>query len=206
MAKGKLAIILGVDGAGKSTVMRRLETLGFHTSHWRMVRQAGGVWTDLVDRASDTLQTLHGKERTGFLLKLLDAEWNGCILPRLGAPRDVVCDGFYLQMLAKELVLGDGDIGALLDASPLAGDELLVLIDVPAELALRRKNGRAISPYECFRSPADFLEFQASLREQLLAMVSGWTHVVVNGTSHENAVASEVADILENHGLVPSPR
>lgn len=206
MANGKLAIIVGIDGAGKSTVVRRLGGLGYQTSHWRMLRHVSGHWADRVDNATDTLENLRRRERTGFILTLLKGEWNACILPHLVANRDVVCDGFYLRPLVKELVFGDGDVDAVLKASPLAGDELVVLIDVPVEVAVRRKQGHEISAYECFTSPADFAEFQAKQREQLLTMVNAWNHVVVDGTEHEDVVTSEVAGILENHGVLPGAR
>lgn len=206
MADGKVAIIVGIDGAGKSTVVRRLCSLGYQTSHWRMLRDVNGDWADRVDNAAATMSHLRGRERTGFILALIEGEWNACILPHLIANRDVVCDGFYLRSLAKELVFGDGDVDAVLKSSPLVGHELVVLIDVPVEVAERRKEGHEISAYECFSSPTDYLAFQAKQREQLLTIVNGWNHVVVDGTGHEDLVASEVAGILKSHGVLPFAR
>jgi thymidylate kinase len=206
MPNGKLAIIVGIDGAGKSTVVRRLGGFGYQTSHWRMLRDVNGDWADRVDNAAAKMRDLRGRERTRFVLDLLEGEWNACILPHLIADRDVVCDGFYLRSLAKELVFGDGDIDAVLKSSPLAGDELVVLIDIPVEVAERRKRGHEISAYECFDSPADFLEFQARQREQLRTIVNAWNHVVVDGTGHEDLVVSEIAAILAKHGVLPGAR
>ena len=199
-------IIVGIDGAGKSTVVRHLAGRGYQTSHWRMLRHVSAQWAERVDNAATTLQGLRGRERTGFILTLMDAEWNACILPHVAAGQDVVCDGFCLRPLAKELVFGDGDVEAVVGASPLIGDELVVMIDVPVEVAVRRKQGHAISAYECFSSSADFAEFQAVQREQLLTMVNARTHVVVDGTGPEDVVAREVVRILEQRGLFPRAR
>jgi thymidylate kinase len=206
MRNSKLAIIVGIDGAGKSTVVRRLCGLGYQTSHWRRLRDVSDEWADRVDNAVATMSELRGRERTAFILDLVEGEWNACILPHLIANRDVVCDGFYLRSLAKELVFGDGDVDAVLRSSPLAGDELVVLIDVPVDVAERRKRGEEISAYECFASPTDFLEFQARQREQLLTIANAWNHVVVDGTGREELVTSAVAGILQTHGVLPGAR
>ena len=200
-SSGKVAIIVGIDGAGKSTVLRRLRS--FHTSHWRMLRQVSSEWADRVDNAAETMSNLRGRERTAFILQLIEAEWNASILPNLTAGRDVVCDGFYLRPLIKEMVFGDGDVDAVLEASPLAGDELVLFIDVPVDVAVRRKQGHAISGYECFSSPADFADFQAAQRERLLALLGEWNHVRIDGTQSEHDVAAEVQRALTIHGITP---
>jgi thymidylate kinase len=198
---GKVAIIVGIDGAGKSTVLRRLT--GLQTSHWRMLRHVNSQWSDRVDKAAETMSKLRGRERTAFILALIEGEWNACIAPNLAAGRDVVCDGFYLRPLVKEMVFEDGDVDAVTKASPLSGEELVVVVDVPVDVALRRKHGHEISGYECFTSPADFAEFQASQREQLLEVVSTWNHVIVDGTQSEQDVAAEVETVLANNGIFP---
>jgi thymidylate kinase len=149
------------------------------------------------------MRKLRGSDRTAFILKLLDGEWRECILPHLLGGRDVVCDGFFLRPLVKEMVFGDGDVNAVLNASPLTGDELVILIDVPVDEAVRRKRGTEISAYECFTSPTDFADFQAKQREQLQTVLTGWHHVVVDGTASEEIVSAEVERILVNHGMLP---
>ena len=203
MTAGRVAIIVGIDGAGKSTVVRRLT--GFQTSHWRKLRHVSSAWAERVDNAAETMKSLRGRDRTAFIVALLEGEWRSCIVPHLVAGRDVVCDGFYLRSLVKEMVFGDGDVAAVVNASPLRGDELVILIDVPVEVAVLRKQGDEISAYECFTSPADFAEFQARQREQLLEVVTAWNHVVVDGTASEEVVAGEVECVLASHGLLPEP-
>jgi thymidylate kinase len=198
---GKVAIIVGIDGAGKSTVLRRLRS--FQTSHWRMLRQVSSEWADRVDNAAETMSKLRGRDRTAFILQLIEGEWKECILPNLTAGRDVVCDGFYLRPLIKEMVFGDGDVDAVLKASPLAGDELVLFVDVPVDVAVRRKHGHAISGYECFSSPADFADFQAAQRERLLALLGEWNHVRIDGTQSEADVSADVQRVLMIHGITP---
>jgi thymidylate kinase len=202
LASSRVAIIVGIDGAGKSTVIRRL--MGYQTSHYRMLRHVSTEWATRIDGAEVAMSQLRGKERTEFILELVEAEWNTCIAPNLVAGRDVVCDGFYLRPLVKEMVFGDGDVDAVLNASPLTGDELVVMIDTPVELAVRRKHAHEISRYECFTSPADFADFQTRQQEQLLNVLTAWNHVIVDGTQNEDVVAREVLRTLEQEGILPA--
>jgi len=201
---GRLAIVVGVDGAGKSAVVRRLAELGFATSHWRMLRQVDERWAERVDTASKQIRELRGTERLALIRELVDGEWNACIRPRLAANQDVVCDGFYVRFLAKEAVYGECDVSELARMSPLSGGELVVLIDTPVVVVVERKRGQPISPYECLTGPEDFAEFQTRQRAQLLTTILSWDHVVVDGARAEDIVASAVQRILVGRGFVPA--
>jgi thymidylate kinase len=200
---GQLVIVVGIDGAGKSTVVRQLGRRGYITSHWRELRQVSAEWADLVDHAPETMSNRRGKDRTAFVLELMRGEWRHGIWPRLAADQDVVCDGFYLRPMVKERIFGDGDCAALEQASPLSGDELVLVIDVPVDVAVARKRGQQITAYECFTGPADFPIFQARQREHLLEVARSWRHVVVDGTRSEQDVLEEVNQVLVEHAIRP---
>src|SRR5262249_42490429 len=82
---GKLAIVVGIDGAGKSTIIRRLAGIGYATSHWRMLAHLDANLAPLVNNASEVMFSLRGRDRTDFLLKLVKAEWAASIRPLLAA-------------------------------------------------------------------------------------------------------------------------
>lgn len=203
--RGKLAIVVGIDGAGKSTVMRRLAWAGYQTSHWRRLADLPSALGEEVRHAAERMEQLRGADRTAFIVRLVEGEWEWCIQPRLVAGLDVVCDGFFLRPLVKEQVFGDGDLEALRRASPLSGEELVVMIDVPVAVAVGRKRGQPISRYECFSGPDDFAAFQERQRDELLRAIRGRNHRIVDGTRDEEAIAREVESILAEHGIAPGP-
>ncbi len=203
LPSGKLAIVVGIDGAGKSTVVRRLAALGYLTSHWRDLPHPDRRTAERIARAATIVSELKGPERTAFLRWLVEAEWRLAIEPQLRAGRDVIGDGFYLRPLIKEIIFGDGDVAALLAGSPLSGHELVVMIDVPVDEAVRRKGDGEISRYECFTGPDDFREFQARQRVLLLDTIRSWNHVVVDGARDVELVTSDVRQILDQHGIRP---
>lgn len=204
--RGKLAIVVGIDGAGKSTVMRRLAERGFLTSHWRRLRGVDEGWAEFVASAPRVIRTLRGPDRAQLVVKLVEGEWSNLIAPRLAAGQDVVADGLYLKPFVKELLYEECSVDDISRASPLTGLELVIMLDVPVEVAVRRRAGQPISQYECFAGPDDFADFQAKQRERLLSTIQAWNHVVVDGNRDAGDVEADVVSILEQAGFVPPRR
>ena len=204
--RGKLCILAGIDGSGKTTLLNSLEIRGFNVSHWRRLKLSLSLLeASKLNFANPSwvVQQLEGRARFDFLWAYIDAEWKHVISPNLEKSNNVIADGFLVRFLAKEMAYNKLDSQLFLDNSPLTGDEQILIIDTPPELALERKG--EISPYECFTGRSDFLDFQKKQRDNLFEISSHFRQQVFDGTAPKEILLDRVLDFLRNERFTASP-
>ncbi len=138
---GKLIVILGIDGSGKSTVINSLEELGYRVTHWRRLRN---IIKDLnfINPAQE-VQTLDGEARLKFISKYIESEWKYLIKPYLERGVDVISDGYFVRFYAKEKVYQRLNIKRLKKHLFLPTNVMFILLDTPPVIALERKNEKS---------------------------------------------------------------
>lgn len=203
MKKGKLVILVGIDGSGKSTLLSYLESRGYFTSHWRKLHNFSLPRPLNFENPGDAVQDLNGQERLDFIWAYIDSEWKYLIKPTLEIGKNVISDGFFIRFFIKEKIYKKLPINELLERSPLTGNEFLIMIDVPPEIAFKRKAILKVSPYECFKNPEDFVYFQTLQRKALLKYIEKLPHIVVNGVLTKEKLANEVLKILNENQIAP---
>lgn len=204
MKKGKLVILVGIDGSGKSTLLSYLESKGYFVSHWRRLASFSLPKPLNFKNPAEVVQTLRNQKRLEFIWGYISSEREYLIRPALEVGRNVISDGFFIRFLIKEKIYKKLPIKELLKRSPLSGKEFIIMVDVPPEIALKRKIKRKISPYECFRNPEDFVYFQSLQRKALLKFVKKFPHVVVKGVLSKKELAEEVLLKLKENRIEPN--
>lgn len=99
MKKGKLVILAGIDGSGKTTILSFLESKGYFISYWRKLSFLPISRSLNFKNPAEIVQTLKGQERLEFIWKYIKAEWEYLIKPRIEVGEDVVSDGFFIRFL-----------------------------------------------------------------------------------------------------------
>lgn len=203
MKKAKLVILVGIDGSGKSTILSYLEKKGYLVSHWRKLAKLPLSKSLNFRNPAEVVQTLSGKKRFKFLWRYIDSEWKYLIRPALEHGNNIVSDGFFIRFLTKEKIYQKLAVTEFVKRSPLMGKELIIMIDVPPQVALERKKKLIISPYECLKSPDDFIYFQSLQRKILLELIKRFPHVVIDGTLPKEKLAKKVLLVLKENQIEP---
>ena len=200
--EGRLVILAGIDGSGKSSLLASLEHYGFVVSHWKRLRNVQLAKPLDFETPSQKVQMLSGKDRLVFIANYIKAEWNYLILPRLKQKKNVISDGFFIKFYAKECVYKRLDIDKLLSYSPLTGREFFILIDVPPLVAAERKKGIGVTPYECLHSAEDFILFQGKQRKILLSFIQNFDYVIIDGMQSKGTLLREVLYELKKRSIL----
>jgi len=203
MKKGNLVILVGIDGSGKSTLLANLENKGYFTSHWRKLKGLSLQTPLNFENPGEIVQTLKGQKRLKFIWGYVSSEYDYLIKPALSVGKSVISDGFFIRFLIKEKIYKRLPIRELLKRSPLRGDEFIIMIDVSPKIAYERKIGLEISPYECFKTPEDFVYFQSLQRKFLLDYIKEFPHLVINGELPRNKLARIVLNALKENQIYP---
>jgi thymidylate kinase len=196
---GRLSIVLGIDGSGKSTAMAHLRSHGYAISHWKHLKDAGYDALNFTN-PSEELSVLRGTARLDYIRPYIVGEWE-LVAAELTAGVDVISDGLYVKFYVKERIYDRLDLAALAKLDPLPADTLFVVLDTPPEVAMARKT--SVTPYECFTGPEDFVAFQSLQRQAIFDYVAARPNVVVNGLRDKHAVANDVMAVLQEHGITP---
>lgn len=211
MQTGKFVTIEGPDGAGKTTVIKKLvETLqkrGFN--HIFTTREPGGsaiseqirhVILDVENTAMDarTEALLYAAARRQHLVEK--------VIPALDEGKLVICDRFIDSSLAYQGIarnIPTADIWAINhfaieDYLP----DLTLLIDVPAEIGLERiytaKNQRQFD-----RLDQEGLDFHNLVRNAFLAFEKEEDRIVlIDGEQAIDAVVADCIKELEKHQII----
>lgn len=200
--KGKLAVILGIDGCGKSSVVSRLHSEGYSTTHWKKLKKLNIPLN--FTNPGEKIQTLKGEERLNFLKKYIFSEWYYLINPKLKAGLDVIANSFFFKFYAKEIIYKRLSIKQLEKLNPLTGAEIIIFLDTPPAIALERKAKLNLTPYEFLKKPDDFIDFQQKQREVLLANIKNYKHYLIDGLKNKNQIYKAILRILEENSFVQS--
>lgn len=192
--RGRLVVLEGIDGCGKTTQARRLAA----SLPALCTAEPGGTALGqelrrlLLDPALPTPAA-----RTEALLMVADrAEHVATVIePALVAGRWVVADRFTPSTLAYQGYGRGLDLDVLRAVSDWAAAEvepdLVVLVDVPVEVARRRLAG--VGPDRLERLDEAFHRRVAAGYRSLAADAASWA--VVDGSGTEQAVGAEVMDV-----------
>ncbi|MBM3295951.1 MAG: dTMP kinase, partial [Candidatus Aminicenantes bacterium] len=102
MSQGRLIVIEGIDGAGKSTqarlLVRRLKALGFAAVAFR--EPTGGKWGRELKRKAKMAGSLTPKEELELFIKDRRENVARNLRPSLRAGQIVVLDRYYFSTIA----------------------------------------------------------------------------------------------------------
>ena len=172
---GKLISLEGIDNTGKSTQARRLSLYlkrkGFDTL---LIREPGGT------EISEKIRRILLSHKSGSLspraeLLLYQAARaqlvSQMILPALRLGKIVVCDRYYDSSTAYQGYARGLDLKLVRDLNKFAtggiAPDLTILIDLPAQLALKRAKGNLKSPD---RLEKEKLRFHEKVRAGYLSL------------------------------------
>ena len=200
---GKLVILVGIDGGGKSTLLSSLEEKGYFISHWKKLKSFSLPKPLNFKNPAEMVQALKGEKRLKFIWEYINSEWEYLIRPNLKTGRNVISEGFFIRFFIKEKIYKRLPIEKLLKRSHLKRNEFVIMIDTPPEIAFKRKGRSKISPYECFKTPQDFIYFQNLQRKFLLEFIRDFPHIIINGRLPKEKIVKEVLMKLKENQIEP---
>lgn len=207
--------VVGADGAGKTTQIKALADAAAARGH--PVEHAG-LWRVLEpDRhpecrflASDRQQLrvciseMDGPARALFLLWM---HASTAMRSRSGAPEGglLLLDSYWYKHAAAELAMGAPEAMIMAIGQALPAPDMVVLLDVDPDTALRRKRAAGLTAYECGcdreKRPERFLDHQAAVRSRLLDWAHAHSWQVVDARQPADRVRQSVIEVLDHAGL-----
>ncbi|GAB2959288.1 dTMP kinase [Nonomuraea fastidiosa] len=201
--EGFLTVLLGPDGAGKTTLTARLKKL---VPEWRFTSlQPEDLYPiENLDCYNWALRT-HPREyvqhmapmvRTSFFLHIIALEWEYHIRPALAEGRIVLCDSYWYRTAVKESIHNPGAASLLSGITELLPEpDLIVWLDVPLEEAWRRNGVPTVFEVagDDLSYPA-FEDFQQQVLNDLHDQVKGIPQVSFDGRLGIDELARSVAD------------
>lgn len=181
--RGRIVVVEGVDGAGKTTLVHALRRmLDAHGTAVRLVdKNTTATDPALRERLQQTNRLVYcndGGQRNNWG----DAHWlyalgawfhllDECVIrPCIAAGSDVLVDNSHYKIWARYRAGGTIDPAAV-DAvfSPLSEPDIGILLDVSPVVAVSRRE--RFTPLESGFT-GRFVEYQSAVRDQLLALTS----------------------------------
>ncbi|MEM0129646.1 MAG: thymidylate kinase [Thermoplasmata archaeon] len=207
---GRLVVIEGADGSGRTTEVERLKEALEIDGH--AVVDTGLRRSTLVAEPIDRAKQGHTLASTTMaLLYATDFadQLENKIIPSLAAGTTVLADRYIYTLMARAVVRGASRSWARELYSFALVPDLVVLLDARPEILLHR----AISKYgsldywesgmDLSISPdrfASFLEYQARLRREFLAMAPEYGFRPIDANRHPDQVHADVlAEVLPLH-------
>jgi dTMP kinase len=145
MGKGRLVVIEGIDGAGKSTqarrLLRKLRARGVDAvAFWEPTR---GRWGRELKRKAKTAGSLTPEEELALFLKDRKENVARNLKPALRAGRVVILDRYYFSTVAYQGAKGL-DPGRILRQNERFAPKpsLVFILDLPPDTGLGRISGR----------------------------------------------------------------
>lgn len=202
MSRGRLIVLEGGEGAGKSTNARFIDTwLKARDRKTVVTREPGG--SPLAEAIREIVIGWQGQmpAQTELLLMFAarSAHIQKTILPALLADTDVVCDRFVDSSYAYQGA-GRGAPAAHIDAldEMVLGElrpDLVLVFDIDPELGVARAKKRG----DANRFEAEQLVFQQRVREAFLqrARSNPDRYAVIDSSRDIAVVQADIAEVLE---------
>ena len=195
----------GIDGVGKSTQLDLLEEYLISKGH-SVVRTLEPGGTDLGHEIRHLLQHRKGDvaPRSEALLYAADRAHHVAtkIRPALAEGKIVLSDRYFDSSVAYQGAARELDVDEVRNISLWAVDNLLpdltVLLDLPAEVAMRRRGNKGTEPDRLEREPVEFFE---RAREQYLALANQPRFLVVDAAQSPEQIHQEVLARLSQLGF-----
>lgn len=201
-ARGRFVTFEGIEGCGKSTQMRRLETaLGTRDAPVLFTREPGG--TKIGDVLRDVLLDAEHRAMTVPAEVLLYAASRAQLVtevvgPALADGTHVICDRYVDSSLAYQAAGRGVDFDEVLRVNTWATGGLLpdrtILLDLPAQLGLERATRHGVDRIE--QEP---LEFHERVRKGYLELARQWPGriVTVDATGTADEVFERVQALVD---------
>ena len=147
---GRLIVIEGIDGVGKSTLARniylRLEHRGLPAV--LTFEPTDGYWGKMLRRSFSAAGRLTSEEELELFLKDRQEHVRDVIRPSLDQGKIVVCDRYYFSTMAYQGARGlDPETIRETNEAFAPRPDLLLLLELDPDAALRRiKEGRGETP------------------------------------------------------------
>jgi thymidylate kinase len=197
MEYGKFVVLLGIDGAGKSTVLEELRRRGTPVVSWQMtlgitdLRHAYGH-PDIIAEYPMIRAKLRPRTRALEFLMFYAAMYEYLIEPTLHEGKTIVADSYFYKQLAKEEVEGRSHPLLFQADNGLPEPDHVIFLDVPPEVAYRRKRGEvSVAEAGEGRDEAGFVGLQRELAKRMDARTA---HLTV---SHIDAARLPPAALAE---------
>ena len=177
--KGKLIVVEGIDGAGKTTfceaLYKRLLDMGKKVvlSHEPTNGPYGKKIKEMLLQ-----RNLNGKELLKYFY--LDRKWHveNIILPALEEGKVVLLDRYYLSTVAYQGAQGEDPEEILRENEKIAIlPDLVIFLDIEPELALERVSKRGVKSY------FEKVEFLQKVKALYYKYLPYFSHIKISGTA-----------------------
>jgi thymidylate kinase len=213
MGEGFFCVLLGPDGAGKSTV---LDGIRRSRPQWRCVSAqpedlyplpglACYDWP-LRTHPRTYVSRMRPYTRAGFYITTLSVEYEYHIRPGLEEGRLILCDSYWYRFAAKERLQNPAGYPALRSfVDLLPQPDLVIWLRVPFEVAGRRKDH--LTAFEVAGGPGltGFTRFQQEVDTELRRQLRHVPQHVVDGTASRSAVRDKVIEAIESAAPKATP-
>lgn len=191
-SRGRFIVLLGIDGSGKSSLLKALAGRGLRTAQWQQLRDHEAPAALAPAAPTAVKNGLTPLARAMFIGGHLVAQYEYLVRPQIEAGRTVVLDSYYYKVLAKEQILGVVHPALVELCAELPQPDFLLHLDVSPQESRRRKQGR-ISPYEHFEpDETTFLAFQTRLAAHLRsAAEEAGSYLTLDGNKGHEAVVQD---------------
>ncbi len=190
-----LIAVEGIDGSGKTTVVRFLEEelkkRGYDVVVFK--EPTNSEWGRRIKRAFKD-RRLKPEEELELFLK--DREWNvkNNVVPALKAGKVVIMDRYYYSTIAYQGALGiDPDYIKQLNEKIAPKPDLVIILDVKPETALKRIRMRGDKP-----NRFEDLEYLRKVREIFLSLKNK-NIVVIDAERNMEEVKSDVLNVVSKY-------
>jgi thymidylate kinase len=203
-AGGYLAVLLGPDGAGKTSLTVRMRALA---PEWRFPSlqpedlypleglEGYNAWA-LNTHPREYVMHMAPLTRISYFLHIIAIEWEYHIRPALAENRVVVCDSYWYRAAVKELIQNPTAAPLLSGlTSMLPKPDLIAWLDLPLAEAWRRTEVPTVFEVADGNLTWDgFQSFQRRVNAGLRAEVAGIPQVSLDATRDPDDVARIAVD------------